>query len=396
MSFTSILFNQKSFNSNDLELKQYPEFFPDLNLDQIVDAITASKQEYDLVPFFLYPIADIDTIQYRHEVMKDLQNPELFKVVKQFCQKMREQRACLAQSNKLHYPLQKQRLFLDSIDFYCKNIAEFSRELLKIKITSRGFHDFSDFLTSYTVSSYFIYLASEINKIYDELSQVQYSMIIKGNTIYVGKYANEVNYKDKVESTFMKFKQASAKEYNYEFTNFLDMNHIEAKILDFVSYLFPEIFNHLKDFCEKNIEYLNPIIQGFDREIQFYVSYLDFILKFQQEGLRFCYPNVSRSKEISAHGCFDLALANRLITENKSIVTNDFYLNNPERIIVVTGPNQGGKTTFAKMYGQLHYLSSLGCPIPGNKANLFLFDKFSHILKNRKTFRTFAENSRMI
>ncbi len=380
MTFNGILFDKIK---DKKETPEAPPFFVDLNLDQIIEAITAGKQEYNLKPFFYTSLNDIDTIRYRHEIMQDLENQILFGNIESFAQKMRTIREHLTRSEKLYYKYQKERWFLDAVEIYCSAVNDLVHDLSLSDLKSRGFLSFRKYLKEYADSDRFTSLLAETKKLKNDLSEVKYSLIIKENSIKVRKYESETDYSVDVEETFEKFEQGAVKDYRIDFHESQDMNHIEAQILDLTAKLYPDVFLPLDEFCIKNSSYIDETIGSFDREIQFYISYLKFTAIFKRDGLKFCYPVIlSKSKDIYDYEGFDLALAYSLITEESSVICNDFYLKDKERIIVVTGPNQGGKTTFARTFGQLHYLASIGCPVPGREAQLFLYDKiFTHFEK---------------
>ena len=378
MTFYSILYERPDLPAVQAS-SAVPDFFHDLNLDRIVDAITADWKEYDLAPFFHLPVHDPGTIAYRQEVMRALENDHLMQAIRSFTQQMRTVREHLEQSNKSGYRHAKNRWFLSAAECYCTGIAGLAQNLGRENPESRGLRAFRDHLVEYAASDSFRNLESQAQNLKSELSAIRYCLLINGSSVTVRHYDAEADYSAAVEAIFEKFKRDAAQDYRIKFQGW-SMNHVDAEILNRVAKLNPGTFQALDKFCTEHLDFMERTVTTFDREIQFYVAYLSFAGRLKQEGLAFCYPVISdKSKEVDCRGAFDLALAHKLTDEKAKIVRNDFFLKGAERIFVVSGANQGGKTTFARMFGQLHYLASLGCPVPGTQARLFLFDRlFCH------------------
>ena len=370
--FHSVLYKEPAPAPDGIEP---PAFFADLHLDQIVKTITIGRSQYRLEPFFYAPLHDVDAIKYRQEVMRDLDDKELFGLVTAFAHKLDTMRGYLSQAEKFYYKYQKERLFLDAADLYREAVGTLWRGLSETAIRSRGFLGFREFLSGYAQSQDFTALVADIHQLKTELASVQYTFLIKGNRVTVRKYEGEKDFTADIEETFERFRQRSVKDYRVTLPDRLEMNHVEAKILDLVAELYPEVFSRLDAFRSDHDHFEDETISRFDREIEFYVAYLEHTARFIERGLSFCIPSISTSKGVQAYDAFDLALADVLATKNENIVCNDFSLKGQERVIIVTGPNQGGKTTFARMFGQMLFLGSLGCPVPGRDAKLFLFDR---------------------
>ncbi|GAK54186.1 DNA mismatch repair protein MutS domain protein [Candidatus Moduliflexus flocculans] len=137
MAFYSILY-EKPEHGIPLETENVPPFFADLNLDQIIDAATLGKQEYRLPPFFYRSLRNHEAILYRHEIFRDIEQKTLFESLTTFAQKIRVMRGHLALAEKLYYPYQKKRWFLDAVETYCEAVLHLSRDLSTEHLRARA------------------------------------------------------------------------------------------------------------------------------------------------------------------------------------------------------------------------------------------------------------------
>lgn len=352
-----------------------PEFFGDLNLDQVVGRIVAGLDEYDLLPYFHAPLAEIGAIEYRQAVFRDLEDEAVASCLREFADGMRAVRQWLHGVDTLHDDLEREFWLLLAHTEYQATAEDLSAGLSAAELASKGLRDIREWVGQYIRSERFRSMTARLAAVQEGLDAVRYTVHVEGLKVTVAPYSGEPDYSAEVTETFAKFHQGKVRSHLVRYRDVLGMNHVEAQILRLVAGLNPGPFGALHAYLGEFADFLDPALSRLDREAQFYLSVDAYLGRLRKAGLPVCYPAVTRSKHVHAEAAYDLALAHKQLDDRGRVVTNDFALSGAERVIVVTGANQGGKTTFSRTFGQMHYLASLGCPVPGRDAELFLPDR---------------------
>jgi DNA mismatch repair ATPase MutS len=198
-----------------------------------------------------------------------------------------------------------------------------------------------------------------------ELRGLRYTLAISGDAIVASPFADQEDMNAATLATFERFDTGEVAPHEFELRAGAEMNELHAAVLDLVVKLFPEVFDRVARFVDQHAETRHPVIDVVERELQFALTWLDFIAPLRQAGLPFCVPEIRPSGRLEVAGTFDVSLARSIVADGRLPVANDVTLRGDESVLVVTGPNQGGKTTFARTLGQLYHLAALGLPVPG-------------------------------
>lgn len=104
---------------------------------------------------------------------------------------------------------------------------------------------------------------------------------------------------------------------------------------------------------------------------------IDEVLSFHRYsrafGGKMALPEILESE----HHCLKVTEARNplLARTNPDYVPNDISLDDAGRLLVITGPNSGGKTAYCKTVVQIQLLGQIGCYIPGAAAQLVLAER---------------------
>lgn len=130
----------------------------------------------------------------------------------------------------------------------------------------------------------------------------------------------------------------------------------------------------LRKYIQLNRHFLSTL----GPELAFYLGAVRLLADLASCGLPVCRPELAPVEErlCRVENNYNLNLALQLLDRqgrrdlDQHIVQNDVSLDEAGRIIILTGPNRGGKTTYTQAIGLTQVLAQAGLHVPGSRARL--------------------------
>ncbi len=345
----------------------------DLALDRLFAAITKGLEPFDLLPYFTTLPQNFTTIRYRQDIASDLLVADNRLPILTFCECLERVELLLAAAEQARQPSGRERWLLDAVLTYTRGIESVVTHLGAASWSSAGLQGLQDALVMLSQANDFLQLSRDAESVASELESIDYHLLLEDNAITVAPSedgARAGGYRDHLLSLFARFGDNSAQVISASPTR-RSSTHIDDRILVILGRIFPDQFADLTAFSNTHQTFLPTWVASIERELVFYLAWIEEILALEGAGLPWVVPKLNRGAgQEHAEQIYDLGLAHDLVRNHTVPVTNQWHLDNDELIAVVTGPNNGGKTTYTRSIGQLYFMTALGLPVGASVAQL--------------------------
>lgn len=355
----SILFKGKEILEKTGET---PAFFVDLNLDQIIDRITEDWGGEIRDLFYIMPDG-CDEEEYRRGVYRDICKDDTYDNLMTFLDLIKERNECKAKIEDLADHDQRNVWYLREVGVYFEAVELLKSVLANSNLKSEGINRLRDFIKTYTDTKEYIELSKTAEKLLAELRSFRVLVTYENGKIYVDDGIGGLPYEEFLGRNF----PGANKKFRTPFSASDELSDLEDAVIRLYKKSHKEFFGKIASFAKNKDKYVNSEIMNLPKEFSYYLSFIKFMNKMKERGFTFCDPEAG-SEKLSAIDMYDLALACTNYEARKEVVSNDFDLRDGEKFIVLTGPNQGGKTTFARSLGQMIYFTKMGLSVAAERA----------------------------
>lgn len=384
-------------------------FAEDLQLENIKRLITlAGSERFMALAEELSD--DINTIEYRLDCLEDfLNNPDLAQTFRRVITELSGRRPDMDQESDENidafYDIKDK---MDQLSFFLSSVDEINKIYKRIgrSVRSAAMKGLFEFFGSLPQSEEFIVIARNLSELKAAFSKtirsVKIGVNFDSNMIPDSAGIIEVSYdniypKGNVFERLV-FGTSADKEH---FSGEEHLNSLTHRTpVDIDTALFRELSDYTHDYAKRIAAALRSYRTSFftdiselEQQLDYYEGAAAFIKSVQARGLPMCRPKLMppENRRMSLRATFDLCFYKQLVGEDArsrlsdKIVTNDIELNDHARFYMVTGANNGGKTTFARAVGLCQVMAQAGLYVPAESAEISLCDNlFTHFPRDEK------------
>lgn len=129
--------------------------------------------------------------------------------------------------------------------------------------------------------------------------------------------------------------------------------------------------NSLYQEIKRKLSKYTKDIQKVSQEI----AYLDVMLSFYQIVNDYGYsrPVFNDNHILEIEDAFHPIIKN--LDYDQEFINNDLFMDSNTNILLITGPNMGGKSTYMRQLALIIIMAQIGCYVPAKKANLMIFEQ---------------------
>ncbi len=341
----------------------------DLNIDQIIQAIQEGDSFYKVTSMYRrFPKNEAEE-KYRRDIFQALKSEAGKEAMERFSEEMKQARQQMEKEDDVNNEGQKRAWHLSGAFHYCRAVEGLWELLSAAASQAEGIRKCRQYIEAYRQSEGYASMSRKV----EELAELFYGshivVSIQNNKLYVEWGTTKRRYEHQLQSYF----KEERPQCRSPFLGTTQMYDLELEIISILEKKKPEAFQSLEEFYQSYGEYMDRTIVRLCEELQYYRLFLKFQRKMEEQGFYFVMPMRNQEAVMSARGLYDLALAYQNRYYRKQIVENDYIYQRDESFFIVNGPNQGGKTTFARSVGQLVYFTKMGFDVPAREANVHFY-----------------------
>jgi DNA mismatch repair protein MutS len=380
----------------------------DLNLEKIINFINPDTKKQSYIKEALSRIStDPELINYRVSILEDfIENDQIARCLESLMpnlEVMSGYNEYLMNNNDEKILLHDVSWRLYVLDNYITCITEFDRLYSRIKggVKSEGLRHFFEFVENVVRTGSFVGCKDELPGLIEKISNIKSITIginldfklapieatlisINDKKIEKRNIFNRLFSNDSIKSdstVYSLYEKGMAG--NIDYRNPGTIKNINIKLNQMFNEMSGMLYGVIKPIENELRRYSGiktRILAKLKDEFRYYMDVSNFIRKIVDEGLPMCKPSVFEKEKRAQYvkNNYNINLALRFIENgNKAgeiMVKNDVRIDNEGRILIITGPNQGGKTTYLNAVGLTQIFAQAGIFVPGTEAGISVFD----------------------